>query len=130
MPVTLAPAETAEALNADPEFALAARYWNVRLRLFIGNDDYFVDVVDGVVVRIRAGATGFDSYTVTVGGPVDVWEQILATTPRPFYQDFWSAFMRHGFTISGDLELAYAYYGALRRMTEILRSLHNQGGSA
>ena len=126
MPVTLVPNRVVEALNSDGEFTLAARYWNARLRLFIGPDDYYVDVVDGVVAGLRVGATGFDSHTITVGGSVEAWEEILAATPRPFYQDFWSAFMRHGFTISGDLELVYAYYGALRRMVDILRTIHNE----
>ena len=125
MTVSLATGKALEALNLDPEFVLAARYWNARLKLFIGDDAYFVDIVDGVITRFVEGANGFDSYTIVIGGPLDVWEQILKEVPPPFYQDFWSAFMRHGFTMTGDLESLYAYYGALRRMVEVLRSIHN-----
>jgi hypothetical protein len=121
--VTFVPATLQEALNGDPEFRLAARYWNSRIKLAVGEQPYFVTVVDGVVVDATDVATGFDPYTIEIGGPVETWEEILAEVPRPFYQDFWSAFFRHGFTLGGDLELLYAYYGAIRRMADILRSL-------
>jgi len=128
MTITLAPERTLESLNSDPEFSLASRYWNARLRLFIGADDYAVHIVDGVVTSVtKPEVSVFDSYTITVGGTEEAWEEILAADPRPFYQDFWSAYMRHGFVVAGDLELAYAYYPALRRMSEILRTIHNEG---
>jgi hypothetical protein len=127
MSVTFAPASVQEALNADPEFQLNARFWTVKMKLTVGEQPYFVHITDGQVTSVTDQPTGFDAYTVEIGGPEEVWEQILAETPVPFYQDFWSAFFRHGFTLGGDLESLYAYYGAVRRMAEILRAIHQEG---
>jgi hypothetical protein len=126
VPVILPPATVQEALNADPEFRLAARYWTARIKLTIGEGAYFLKITDGAVTSVSDTPTGFDSYTIEIGGPESDWEEILAEVPRPFYQDFFSAFLRHGFTLAGDLELLYAYYGAVRRMAEVLRAINLQ----
>jgi len=126
MTVTLATDHVLEALNLDPEFVMTARHWTTNIKLFVGDDPYFIDVVDGTVTRFSDTASGFDTYSILIGGPVDAWERILAEVPKPFYQDFWSAFMRHDFTLDGDLKSLYPYHPALRRMSEILRSVHNQ----
>jgi len=124
--VSFEPGRVVQALTDDPEFTMAARHWTARVRLFVGPDDYYLDVVRGTVVGLQKGASGYDSHTIVLGAPVEVWEQMMAPVPRPFYQDHWSAFMRHGFTISGDLEVAYSYFAAIRRMVEVLRLIHNE----
>ena len=126
MSVTFAPATVQEALNADPEFRLVARLWTVRIKLRIGENPYFIRIVDGVVVDILDVPTGFDTYDIEVGGTEEQWELLMAATPVPFYQDFYSAFFRHDFVLGGNLESLYAYYAAVRRMGQILRTIHNR----
>jgi hypothetical protein len=111
-----------EELAADAEFAICARYWTVRLRLQIGRSQLSIRLVDGQVVTVTDVATGFDPYDIVLAGPEQTWAEILTTVPRPFYQDFWSAAARHDFRLDGDLDSLCAYYGAVRRLGDLLRS--------
>jgi hypothetical protein len=45
----------------------------------------------------------------------------VAPVPRPFYQDPFGAALHHAVSLGGDSETLFAYYGALRRVIEILR---------
>lgn len=112
-----------EALNADPEFQLSARYWNGRVKLDFGDRVYIVHVHDGVVERTEEDPTMYDPCDLSIAASAEGWEKLLATTPRPFYQDIYSASVHHDFDIDGDLEQFFAYHAALRRMTQIMRGL-------
>ena len=107
-------------LNRDPEFLLTARYWYGDLRFFIGADQYFMRIENGRVGYFQRGTQGFDPYTINIGGPREVWEQMLVEKPRPFYHDWFAASFHHDFVFGGDLESAYAYYYALRRIKAIM----------
>lgn len=109
-----------ERLNADPEFKLAARFWYCDLRFKVGEDLYFMHVENGRVQSFVQGTHGFDPYTINVAGPVEVWEQMLADKPKPFYHDWFAASFHHPFEFGGDLETAYAYYYALRRIHAVM----------
>lgn len=112
-----------KALNEDPEFRLSARYWNGRVKLDFGERVYIVDVHDGVVERIEEDPTMYDPCDLSISASSGEWEKLLAATPRPFYQDMYSASVHHDFDIEGDLEQFFAYHAALRRMTQIMRDL-------
>lgn len=105
-----------ERLNTDPEFVLAARFWYGDVRFSVGQDVYFMRIENGQVARFHAGTEGFDPYDVHIGGSAEVWAQMLAEKPLPFYHDWFAASFHHDFEISGDLGTAYAYYYAIRRM--------------
>lgn len=109
-----------EALNRDKEFVLAARFWYCDLRFVVGDDLYFMAIEDGRVERFQSGTQGFDAYAINIGGPVEVWEQMLAEVPLPFYHDWFAASFHHEFEVSGDLGAAYAYYFALRRIHAVM----------
>ena len=114
--------ELLEAINADPEFRLAARFWNGSFRLSMGADEgYVFRVRDGQVVHVNRQPTVFDAWDFEIGGPREGWAEILAKIPRPFYQDPASAVFRHGFTLGGDIESFFAYHAALRRVIAALR---------
>jgi hypothetical protein len=114
--------ELLEAINADPEFRLAARFWNGSFRLSMGADQaYIFRVRDGQVVHLNRQPTVFDAWDFEIGGPKEGWAEILAKVPRPFYQDPASAVFRHGFTLGGDIESFFAYHAALRRVIAVLR---------
>ena len=109
-----------EGLNADPEFVLAARFWYVDIRFTIGDDVYFMHIENGVVESFQHGTQGFDPYSISVGGPESVWREMLVEKPRPFYHDWFAASFHHEFELGGDLESAYAYYYALRRIHAVM----------
>jgi hypothetical protein len=114
--------ELLEAINADPEFGLAARFWNGSFRLSMGAEEaYIFRVRDGRVVHVNRQPTVFDAWDFEIGGPKEGWAEILAKVPRPFYQDPASAVFRHGFTLGGDVESFFAYHAALRRVIAVLR---------
>jgi hypothetical protein len=112
------------AINGDPEFRLAARYWNGSFRMSMGADEaYLFRVRDGAIVDVNRQPAPFDAWDFELAGPADGWAEILAKVPRPFYQDFASAVFRHGFTLGGDVESYFAYHAALRRVIAVLREL-------
>jgi hypothetical protein len=111
-----------EAVNADPEFRLAARFWDGSFRLGIGAQEAYVfRVRDGRLVGVNGQPTAFDAWDFEISGPPDGWRQILAEVPRPFYQDVASAVFRHGFSLGGDVESFFAYHAALRRIVDVMR---------
>ena len=114
------------ALRADPEFQLASRYWTCRIRLTVDECYLTIVVVDGDVVEVQDTMTGFDPYDIVLSGSAQVWRNILAPVPVPFYQDFWSARFMHGFRTDGDLDTLCAYYLAVRRIADLMRDIANQ----
>jgi len=125
--LTLPVDDIRDRLNRDPEFVLTARYWYCDLRFVVGEDLYFMHIENGRVESFQQGTQGFDPYTINIGGPVEVWQQMLVARPRPFYHDWFAASFHHDFELGGDLESAYAYYFAIRRihamMGESVRAL-------
>lgn len=109
-----------ERLNLDPEFKLSARFWYCDLRFVVGEDRYFMRVENGVVANFQRGSHGFDPYTINIGGPAAVWREMLVEKPKPFYHDWFAASFHHPFEFGGDLESAYAYYYALRRIHAVM----------
>ena len=117
------------ALNDDPEFRLCARMWDARIRYRMGDDGFILDIRRGEAAVV--GAPGiFDDFTIEIAAGDDIWEKILAPVPPPFHQDQFPAQLHHGLRIAGDLESVFAYYGALRRITELLRAVHNDAAVA
>ena len=111
-----------DALNSDPEFAIAARHWNGSFRLGLGAEEaYIFRVRDARIVDVNRRPTVFDDWDFEVAGPAEGWQQILSATPAPFYQDVASAIFRHGFTLGGDVATFLAYHAALRRVIDVLR---------
>lgn len=108
-------------LNRDPEFLLTARFWRCDIRFFIGDDAYFMRIENGKVDHFQHGTQGFDPYAINIGGPEEVWRRMMDRAPRPFYHDWFAASIQHGFTFGGDLESAYAYYYAIRRINAVMR---------
>jgi DsbC/DsbD-like thiol-disulfide interchange protein len=109
--------------NADPEFRLAARYWNTTLSLESPSHALRVEIADGQIANCREGEAG-EPATITVAGPDDGWAQFLAPVPRPFYQDLLGGCVQHhGFTVAGDLLALSAYYQATQRLFAVMRTL-------
>ncbi len=117
-----------EVANNDPEFRLAARFWNTALRLEMGDEALLLRVENGQIVEMLSGAQVFAFLTpvqLVVSAPASEWQKFLERIPKPFYVDLWSAMTHHGFRVGGDMESLYAYYPAVSRLFNIMRTLAN-----
>jgi hypothetical protein len=122
MAVTFPPRELRDALNGDPEFRLAARYWNGALEFRIGTRRCVVNLAEGEVTEVGEEVRG-PAAPVVISAPEEDWAKLLELAPRPFYQDFHAASAHHGFRLGGDVETLWAYYAAVRRSADILRAV-------
>lgn len=112
--------------NADPEFTLAARAWNMTVRLDVGDAPYVLEIRDGRI----AGFVALDSaqaarlgHDVRIAAPVEDWRQFLRPIPRPFFQDLFAALEREHFEFEASDPFHFmAYYPAARRLFELMRA--------
>jgi len=119
-----------EVVNADPEFRIAARFWNAAVRLDMGGDALLLRIEKGQIAQVVTGAQVFAFLTpvnIIVAAPSAEWQKFLEPIPKPFYVDLWGATAHHGFQVGGDMESLYAYYPAIRRLFDILRTVVHRG---
>lgn len=110
-------------LNADPEFQLKARKWEGRFKIVRGDDVVVVQMHEGRVERIEADPTLFTAADFIISASHDEWNRLLTRDPSPFYQDIYSAWLHHGFTVDGDLEQFFGFHMALRRLQQMMRGI-------
>lgn len=122
MTVTFQPERLVTALNDDPEFKLAARDWTARIKLVQGERASVLELVEGEVRGFDPVPSPFEPVDIVLSGSDELWDQIMAPVPEPFYQDFFAALFQHGFRLEGDMESLYAYYPAVRRMADVMRA--------
>jgi hypothetical protein len=115
------PTRLAATFGADRELARSARYWTGALHLGVGARSWALEFDAGRFVRATATASAPGPRDLAITAADAEWEQLLAPVPRPFYQDPYGASLHHGVSLGGDSETLFAYYGALRRVIEILR---------
>jgi hypothetical protein len=109
-----------EAVNRDGEFQIAGRFLDGALKLHFGDDALLLRFRDGKMTGI-GHPTLFDSADITIRGPVASWREFLKPLPKPFFHDMFAAIVRKEFDWAGDSETFFAYYGAFRRMFQIMR---------
>jgi hypothetical protein len=109
-----------EALNADPEFRLQARYWTTQFRIVTDTQNLLVKLFGGEVVTVDPGGTPFDTWDFQLAGTDEHWAGLLAPVPPPFFQDYYAAMLYHGFRIEGNMKMIMSYYPAVRRTREVL----------
>ncbi|MEA3218848.1 MAG: hypothetical protein QOJ19_5004 [Acidimicrobiia bacterium] len=111
--------ELAGRCAADGEFGRAARYWTGGLRLEIGEAVLTIRLQDGVVSVGDPAATD-RSGVITLAGPRDLWQKLLAPMPPRFFNDV-SPALAHGLRRSSDPLLWWQYTPAVQRAVELLR---------
>jgi hypothetical protein len=111
--------QLADRANDDPEFRYAARFWNATLRLDVGDASFRVRIEDGRVAETGPCARE-EACDVFVSASDADWRELLAPTPRPFYQDLYGAQIHHGVRLPQDPVVYAAYYPALRRLLHAL----------
>ena len=122
------PTRLPAAVNADPEFRMAARYWNATLSLESPPRALRVEIADGRVATCRESAAG-QPATITVVASDDGWARFLAPVPQPFYQDLLGGCVQHhGFQVEGDMLSLTAYYQASARLFAVMRALRAATG--
>jgi hypothetical protein len=110
----------ADALNGDGEFALSARYLDGAMKLCFDDSALLLRFRDGRLAGMGP-AELFDAADVTITGPVASWREFLKPQPRPFFHDMFAALVREDFRWYGDSTTLFAYYGAFRRMFQLMR---------
>ena len=109
-----------DAVNADGEFQIAARFLNGALKLYFDKESLLLSFHEGRLTHIAAGEK-FDSADVTIRGSRANWQEFLKPIPRPFLHDMFAAIVRDEFDWAGNSETFFAYYGAFRRMFQLMR---------
>ena len=112
------------ALNADGEFKIAARFLDGSLKLQFDDQPLLLTFKQGQLTALSTPSL-FDSSTVSIKGPATAWREFLKPVPKPFFHDMFAAIVRRQFEWSGDSETFFAYYGAFRRLFQIMREHAN-----
>jgi hypothetical protein len=112
-----------QAVNDDPEFAIAARYWDATLKLIMGDSKYMIFIAGGKITGLDAAPALMEDwdYDFCISAPVEEWEKLLQPVPPPFYQALLPAVLLHGFDFGGDFATFCSYYRAFSRLVEIMR---------
>jgi hypothetical protein len=114
-----------ELCAADPEFGLMARFWTGSLHLDLGDGPVELVLEDGKAVACgpahAAAPLADEPGVVSIDGPAELWDQILAPVPPRFCNDIMPA-TAMGLRIGGHTETLWQYYPAIRRLVELLRA--------
>ena len=108
-------------LNADPEFALAARTWTGCLHFAVGGERVVLRLEDGRAAACGEAREPPQPGDVEIRGSQEGWRCLLEAVPRPFFHDVVAAAAHEGFALGGDMPTFYAYYPAIRRLMDLLR---------
>jgi hypothetical protein len=127
------PNETAhvvDAINADPEFKLASRFFSKDILLVVADAKCIIKVRNGVVIEIKLNPTFMIPWSFFIKGSAETWQNFLQPMPPPCFTDLYGCISRQNFELGGDIEAAFAHYWALTRMLDILREIENESASA
>ena len=105
----------------DGEFRLAARYWNGAVRMNLPGEVVAIQLKRGSASRAVGTPSSSD---LTFTAPDEVWEKLLSPLPPPMFNDIPSS-MASGLQFSGDVELYWQYYPAIRRLVDLVREEWN-----
>lgn len=108
----------ADAANGDGEFAIAARYLNALLEISSDAETTELLIIDGRIEHIGApGSSGEEHTRLLVHATVADWAHLLSACPPPGKVGVSTA---EGFSYHGDPIVRAAYYGAVRRLVELM----------
>lgn len=117
--------KTFDALSNDPEFMREIRYYDGTLRMNMGDDSYQIVFSNGRPVDATDKAPSYSAPVTTwITGTDNMWEHLLARKPIPYYQCLQTTCVKHGMTMSSNVE-TLAYLPAWNRMVFVLRDIVN-----
>jgi len=123
-------AHVRDAINNDPEFKLASRFFSKDILLVVGESKCIFKMREGVVIEIKLDPTFMNPWSFFIKGSAETWQKFLQPIPPPFFTDLYGCVSRQNFELGGDIEAALAHYWALTRMLDILREIENESASA
>ena len=118
-------AHVQEAINGDPEFRLASRFFSKDILLGVGDSGCLVKVRDGIITEIKLNPTFMDSWNFFIKGSAEAWQKFLQPLPPPRFADLYGGVSCKNFELGGDMEAVFAHYWALTRMLDVMRELQN-----
>jgi hypothetical protein len=119
-----------EKANSDVQFQNTARQWSFDVLLKVGDDDFILEIKDGLIARFEPNGDRFQGCDAVLGGTDHDWQQLLELVPPPFYQDFFGAWFQHGFTIEGDLKGLFSHYWVFLRLLDLMREARRDESGA
>ena len=119
-------AHVRDAINSDPEFKLASRFFSKDILLIVADAKCIVKLHDGNVTEIKLNPTFMNPWSFFIKGSAETWQKFLQPIPPPFFTDLYGCISRQHFELGGDIEAAFAHYWALTRMLDVLRELENE----
>ncbi len=115
-----------ETLISDPEFTREMRYFNGVIKIGMGDNFQLLSYNDGKLEDIKTNDCDDKDCKIIVKGNEDLWRNMLAEKPKPFYQCLQSTAVKHGLFINVSNE-TFAYLPALNRLMQIMRQSFNGG---
>ncbi len=122
-------AHVRDAINHDPEFRLASRFFSQDILLVVGESKCLVKVRDGVITDMTLDPSFMNPWSFFIKGSVEAWQKFLLPVPPPFFTDLYGGIARKNFELGGDIEAAFAHFWPLTRMLDVLRELQNEEAS-
>jgi len=114
-----------KAVNADPEFKIAARYMTKDACIEVGDVRCIVKFRDGVVTQIKTEDAFADPWDFAIRASSDAWDQFLQPVPPRFYDGLFAGMIRGNFRVEGDTVSAFSHFWAVTRLLDIFRELQN-----
>lgn len=112
-------------LSNDPEFIREIRYYDGTLRMNMGEDSYQIVFSNGKPVAAMDEVPNYSAAPLTeITGTDDMWMNMLARKPVPYYQCLQTTCVKHGMQMTNNVE-TLAYLAAWNRMVFVLRDLIN-----
>ncbi len=111
-------------LSSDPEFTREMRYFSGLIKIEMGNNVQSLSYNDGKLDEIKTGSCDDNECKIIIKGNSDLWLNMLAEKPKPFYQCLQSTAVKHGLFMNVANE-TFAYLPALNRLMQIMRQSYN-----
>ena len=115
--------------KSDFEFTREMRYFDGALLLDFGSECWSLKFEQGELHSIdQEFEKQASSAKIKLGGSLDEWNELLKKRPKPFFQCFQSAAVKHGMQIS-DTNETFAYLPAINRLIALLREINEENSN-
>lgn len=121
--------ENIDIFKGDFEFIREMRYFDGSLLLEFGSECWSLKFKQGELHSIdQEFEKQASSAKIKLGGSLDDWNELLKKRPKPFFQCFQSAAVKHGMQIS-DTNETFAYLPGINRLIALLREINEENSN-
>lgn len=106
-----------DAVNADPALIRRGRLVTGTLRIDVGDEQWFLDIVAGRIESASTGPRIMPTTRLVLSASPEEWEQFWRQDPRPGHHDVMALFRRRTLTMNGDTHL---FMSNLRYFKDVL----------